>query len=187
MLFSADLSRVLPTLFRPSAAPDLTAPVAPGDQTRRFRPADLIRREARPGTRPLPVQDDMPSRLLFEATEWEGARPLSSPARSSPAMAERFAEFMTGREAPETVFLNSPGGSVVDALIIGRQLRGLEANTAMSAADICLSACPYLLAAGVTAACPRTRWWVCISISLARTQPYRPSLPSRISSAARVR
>lgn len=149
VLFSADLSRVLPTLFSPSSAPDLTAPVAPGDQTRRFRPGDLIRREALPGTRPLPVQDDMPSRLLFEATEWEEAPALILTGAIEPGDAERFADFMTGREAPQTVFLNSPGGSVVDALLIGRQIRDLGANTTMSAADICLSACPYLLAAGV--------------------------------------
>ncbi len=149
ILFSADLSRILPTLFAPSAAPELTAPVAPGDQTRRYRPADLIRREAPPGARPLPVPQDMPSRLLFETTEWDGDPALVLTGAIMPGDADRFSDFMAGREAPETVFLNSPGGSVGDALAIGRALRELEANTAMSEADICLSACPYLLAAGV--------------------------------------
>lgn len=149
ILFSADLSRILPTVFRPSAAPGITAPVAPGDQTRRYRPADLTRREAPPGARPLPVPQDMPSRLLFEVTEWNGAPALVLTGAILPGDAERFSDFMAGRPAPETVFLNSPGGSVSDALAIGRTLRALEVDTAMSEADVCLSACPYLMAAGV--------------------------------------
>lgn len=150
ILFSADLSRVLPTLFSPSDAPEITSPVAPGDQTRRYRPADLAPREAPPGARPLPVQQDMPSRLLFEATTWEDAPALVMTGGIGPGDAERFAEFMTAREAPATVFLNSPGGSVRDALLIGRRLREMEAATAMTEADVCLSACPYILAGGVT-------------------------------------
>ena len=149
ILFSADLSRVIPSLFSPSAAPDLTAPVAPGDQTRRFRPRDITLRQAPPGTRPLPAPQDMPSRLLFEVTEWEGDPALILTGAIMPGDAERFAEFMIARDAPEVVFLNSPGGSVIDALAIGRALRALEVDTAMAGADICLSACPYLLAAGV--------------------------------------
>jgi len=44
----------------------------------------------------------------------------------------------------------SPGGSVTDALILGRTLRGLGVTTRMLAGEICYSACPYLLAGGQT-------------------------------------
>lgn len=150
ILFSADLSRILPDLFSRTAAPALTNPVAPGDQTRRFRPGDLAPREAPPGSRPLPAPTDMPSRLLFEATTWEDGPALVLTGAIAPGDAERFSDFMIARDAPALVFLNSPGGSVGDALSIGRALRELGAGTRMTEADICLSACPYLLAAGTT-------------------------------------
>ncbi len=148
ILFSADLARVLPQIAWGSDAPALTTPAAPGDQTRRYRPAEIAPREAPPGSRPLPVPADMPSRLLFEPTTWQDAPALVLTGAIAPGDAARFAEFMAGRDAPATVFLNSPGGSVGDALDIGRALRGMDAATRMTAADICLSACPYLLAAG---------------------------------------
>lgn len=149
ILFSADLGRILPDLFSRTSAPEITAPTAPGDQTRRYSPGRMMPREAPPGSRPLPVPQDMPSRLTFDATEWEGAPALVLTGAITPGDAERFAEFMVARNAPEVVFLNSPGGSVRDALLIGRDIRAMEADTRMSTVDICLSACPYLLAAGV--------------------------------------
>jgi hypothetical protein len=53
-------------------------------------------------------------------------------------------------QPPEGVILNSPGGSVRDALELGRKLRAAGLNTAMRDGDICYSACPYVLAAGVS-------------------------------------
>ena len=55
------------------------------------------------------------------------------------------------REAPERVALNSPGGSVGDALAIGRAIRAAGIATEVGCHAVCLSACPYLfLAAGDT-------------------------------------
>lgn len=149
ILFSSDLARILPQITLRTDAPNLTQPFSPGDQTRRFRPGDLAPRDAAPGSRPLPVPQDMPSRLLFEMTDWEDAPALVLTGTISPGDVERFTDFMIARDAPEHVFVNSPGGSVGDALAIGRALRAMEVKTRMSSADICLSACPYLLAAGV--------------------------------------
>jgi hypothetical protein len=53
------------------------------------------------------------------------------------------------------VFLNSPGGSVHDALELGRALRLAGLETEMRDGDICYSACPYLLAAGVKRTIPQ--------------------------------
>ena len=150
VLLGTDLARTLPRLAFPSDAPDLTAPLGPGDQTRRYDPADLPPRPARPGSRPIPSSEDMPSRLLFEAVEWEGAPVLTLTGQIQPGDAARFAEFLdTASEAPVRAFLNSPGGSVRDALAIGQALRDREMETAMTGSDVCLSACPYILAGGV--------------------------------------
>ena len=150
VLFSSDLARILPQLAWPSRAPQLTDPVAPGDQTRRYRPAEVAPRPASPGTRrPVPASTEMPSRLLLEAADWDGAPSLTLTGQIAPGDAARLADYLASAPAPQTVFLNSPGGSVQDALAIGRTLRALEVDTRMSDTDICLSACPYILAAGI--------------------------------------
>ncbi len=151
VLIGADLTRILPTLLTPSDAPELTQPIGPGDQTRRFAPSDLAPRTATPGTRPIPTTTDMPSRLDFVAADWNGDPVITLTGDIAPGDATRFAEFLDAQSTPPvTAFLNSPGGSVQDALAIGRTLRTAGINTEMTASDICLSACPYLLAAGTT-------------------------------------
>ena len=151
LLIGLDFGRALPRLIWPSAAPQLTQPIGPGDQTRRYAPETLPLRAPRPGTRPVPATTDMPSRLDFVDTVWDGAPVITLTGAIAPGDAARFAEFLAGVDpAPEVAFLNSPGGSVGDALAIGRALRDSGAATAMTDSDICLSACPYILAAGVT-------------------------------------
>ncbi|QQA44099.1 ATP-dependent Clp protease proteolytic subunit [Pelagovum pacificum] len=149
VLFGSDFLRILPELTMPSSAPEIDEPLRPGDQTRRYRPADLELRTARPGSRPIPVTEDMPSRLLMESTTWETRPTLTLTGRIEAGDAERLSSFLTeATTQPELVYLNSPGGSVSDALAIGRQLRGLEVETRMTESDICMSACPYILASG---------------------------------------
>ncbi len=151
VLIGADLTRVLPSLLSPSDAPNLTQPIGPGDQTRRYAPADLGPRTATPGTRPIPSTTDMPSRLDFAAAEWNGEPVITLTGNIATGDAQRFADFLAAQNpSPETAFLNSPGGSVSDALAIGRAIRAAGINTEMTATDICLSACPYLLAGGLT-------------------------------------
>ena len=147
-LFGADLSRVLPDLLDGSSAPALTTPTAPGDQTRRYDPARVAPRQAPPGSRPLPASGDMPSRLIAERGTWNGEEVLTLTGAIAPGDAQRL--MSEERLDPGlTVYLNSPGGSVADALALGRWLREREADTAMGESDVCLSACPYLLAGGV--------------------------------------
>ncbi|WP_386682601.1 hypothetical protein [Loktanella sp. R86503] len=149
ILLGSDMLRVLPQLAFPSSAPDITQPLGPGDQTRRYDPAQIDPRPARPGTRPIPATTDMPSRLDFVDTVWDGQPVITLTGQIAPGDAARFADFLTTVDpAPTQAFLNSPGGSVQDALDMGRQIRSLGINTRMTATDICLSACPYLLAAG---------------------------------------
>ena len=151
VLLGSDMLRVLPQLVFPSTAPQLTQPVGPGDQTRRYRPGEVELREPRPGTRPVPSTTDMPSRLDFVDTSWNGDPVITLTGQIAPGDGARFAEFMARVDpVPATAFLNSPGGSVTDALSIGRALREAGVATAMTATDICLSACPYILASGTS-------------------------------------
>ncbi|MDF0603075.1 hypothetical protein P1J78_20205 [Psychromarinibacter sp. C21-152] len=148
ILFGRDIARVLPQLGFAPAAPALDEPVAPGDQTRRYDPSTLPTRPSRPGT-DLPATGDMPARLQFDRVAGTpGLMRLTGTI--APGDAERFADWLeTTGFVPERVQLHSPGGSVTDALEIGRSLRALEAETEVASDRICLSACPYVLAAGV--------------------------------------
>lgn len=145
-LAAADLARSVPPGEFPAALPftlpglrppGLEAPVAPGDQRRRFVPSEL---------RDLPQAGDMPSRLLFERPG-DNARLTGQIA---PGDAARFADWLEGegRGASE-IALHSTGGSVKDALAIGRLIRAAGMNTLIPEGKLCLSACPYILASGV--------------------------------------
>ena len=136
------------TALQPSQAPELTKPVSPGDQRRRYRPERTGPEPDR--QRPFAFPDEMPDRLTFDTADVEGRRALSLTGSIQPGDAERFVTFLdTQVVAPEVIYLNSPGGSVADALAIGRVLRQDELAVAMSDGDICLSACPYILAGGL--------------------------------------
>ncbi len=138
ILFAGDIARVLPQAALRPDAPGLTQPVLPGDQTRRYDRRHVPAGPAAPGTA------DMPSRLLFEL---EGDT-LTLTGAIAERDAARFDDWLSGRELPATVMLHSTGGSVTDALAIGRRLRAAGAATEVAAGRACLSACPYILAAG---------------------------------------
>ncbi|NNK16093.1 MAG: hypothetical protein HKP51_04215 [Sulfitobacter sp.] len=127
--------------FGPSA-PALTEPIRPGDQTRRYRPD----RAPAPG-QPMPTSP-LSDRLVLTTIE-AGASALlegSIAAGDGDRMAKELGELA---QKPQRVILNSPGGSVQDAIALGRFLRAEGFNTALRDGDICYSACPYLLASGV--------------------------------------
>ena len=124
----------LPALprFGPDA-PSYETPVRPGDQTRRYRPSA-----------PLPEFRDLPERLAIlrdgDTVTLRGAIAIGDGERVAGALRE---------DAPDLVRLVSPGGSVGDALQIGRAIRAVGADTVVPAGAPCLSACPYVLASGV--------------------------------------
>lgn len=67
-----------------------------------------------------------------------------------PGAATSFADEIERRgDYVETVALNSPGGSVEDALVIGRLIRESGFNTAVGDGALCGSSCPLVLAGGV--------------------------------------
>lgn len=140
LLFAGDLGRDFSLPTRGPAAPDLDQPTTPGDQTRRYDPAT---RPAGPGVAP---SGPMPERLVL--TESDGAWSLSG--QIAPGDGERIIRQIEARGdgAPQVIRLDSPGGSVTDALELGRTIREAGLSTDMESGAICLSACPYVLAAG---------------------------------------
>ncbi|UOA27932.1 hypothetical protein [Pseudosulfitobacter sp. DSM 107133] len=121
--------------------PQLTEPVAPGDQRRTYDPD-------RP--RPSGPSNPLPGRLTLtqmDGTTYrlEGTIAANDAARISDQIAK-------ADPAPERLVLQSPGGSVADALELGRFIRARGIATEMRSDEVCYSACPYLLAAGI----PRT-------------------------------
>ena len=125
----------LPALprFGPDA-PEMDAPVRPGDQTRRFTPAA-----------PLPEYRDLPERLAI----LRDGDTVTLRGGIGEGDAQRVTDDLRAAP-PATVRLISPGGSVSDALAIGRAIRTVGAATVVPAGAPCLSACPYVFAGGAS-------------------------------------
>ena len=127
--------------FGPSA-PRLSQPVQPGDQRRTFAPnRDL------PPLSPLRDPGKLPNRLTLtqgDGTTWRLEGTIAE------GDAERIISALDEAPSLDTLILQSPGGSVPDALAIGRHVRQMGLETRMLEGEFCYSACPYLLASGTT-------------------------------------
>lgn len=122
------------------AAPRLDRPVRPGDQRRVFAPG-----RDRPAVTPARDPGTLPDRLVL--THDSGTWRLEGTI--APGDAARIIPQIDRAEPPVSrLVLQSPGGSVGDALELGRHLRARGLDTVMLAGEICLSACPYILAGG---------------------------------------
>lgn len=123
-------------------APRLSEPVRPGDQRRLYQPS-----RDRPTVQPVRDPGDLPERLTLthEGAQWRLEGEIA------PGDADRLIPQIDRAEPPvETLLLQSPGGSVQDALALGRHLRDKGIATTVLAGEICYSACPYLFAGGTT-------------------------------------
>jgi hypothetical protein len=75
---------------------------------------------------------------------------LNAVGTISPGTAKTFAEEIAKRGSyVKTVVLHSPGGSVADALEMGRLIRQKGFNTAVETGRYCASSCPLMFAGGV--------------------------------------
>jgi hypothetical protein len=137
VLFLGDLGRDFVWPGGGPAAPTFDQPTRPGDQTRRYDPT----MPASPGTE---IDGPMPDRLVLQPLD--GDRALLT-GRIEAGDGERIVTQIATSSASQIV-LHSPGGSVTDALSIGRALRDAGKTITVRARDVCLSACPYMLAAG---------------------------------------
>src|SRR3979411_3512902 len=68
----------------------------------------------------------------------------------TPGLSEAFtAEVAKRGDYIKTVVLNSPGGSVTDAMAMGRLIRERKFATEVEAGKYCASSCPLMFAGGV--------------------------------------
>jgi hypothetical protein len=115
--------------FLPSSRPSVPAGT-PGEGPQTATPADLLRN-------PMTFDLVAGGRLLAVGT-------------ITPGSAARFASEIEKRGSyAKTVVLDSPGGSVADALAMGRLIRERKLSTAVEPGGRCASSCPLVFAGGV--------------------------------------
>src|SRR5438132_1421860 len=117
----------------PGMVPGILAPLLPGGDKRQM---------------PLPQPDGALARpMTFELVS--GGKLMATGA-ITPGISESFAAEVGKRgEYIRTVALNSPGGSVADALVMGRLIRDKKFATEVEAGKYCASSCPLVFAGGV--------------------------------------
>lgn len=131
----------------PSALPDL-GPTAPGQTPAvpylpSSRPDVTPREERRPGAAP---SADLAKPMTIELVA--GGR-LEASGTITPGTAERFKTEIDKRgDYVKTVVLNSPGGSVSDALAMARLIRERKLDTLVEGKALCASSCPLVFAGG---------------------------------------
>jgi len=128
----AELREDLPALNLPSLVPSILAPLLPGDKR----------------LAPLPQPEGaMAQPMTFELV---GGGRLMATGTITPGIWKNFAaEAERHSEYIRTVVLNSPGGSVTDALAMGRLIREKRFATEVEAGKYCVSSCPLVFAGGV--------------------------------------
>src|SRR3981081_1628078 len=122
-----------PALDLPSILPSILVPLLPGGDKRLL---------------PLPPPDGpMAKPMTFELVS--GGK-LMAAGTITPGISEAFAAGVSRHgEYIKTVVLSSPGGSVADALTMGRLIREKKFATEVEAGKYCASSCPLVFAGGV--------------------------------------
>jgi hypothetical protein len=116
----------------PATLPNILAPLLPGSDRR---------------LSPLPQRDGKLGKpMTFELV---GGGRLMATGTITPGIAEAFAEEI-GKRADyiKTIVLNSPGGSVADAMTMGRLIREKKFATEVEAGRVCASSCPLMFVGG---------------------------------------
>ena len=117
----------------PGLIPSILAPLLPGGDRR---------------LAPMPQPDGaMAKPMTFELVS--GGR-LMATGTITPGISEAFAAEVNKRgDYIKTVVLNSPGGSVGDALAMGKLIREKKLATEVAAGKYCASSCPLVFVGGV--------------------------------------
>lgn len=128
----AEIKRDASTLDLPSVLPSILAPLLPGGDKR---------------LTPLPQPEGALAKpMTFELV---GGGRLIANGTITPGISQAFAAEIGKRgDYIKTVVLNSPGGSVVDALAMGRLIREKNLATEIEAGKYCASSCPLMFAGG---------------------------------------
>ena len=136
----AEITQEQPSFNLPSIVPSVLAPLLPGGDKRLM---------------PLPQPDGaMAKPMTFELV---GGGKLMATGTITPGISESFAAEIGKRgDYIKTVVLNSPGGSVTDALAMGRLIREKKFATEVEAGKYCARRARWCSAAASNAA-PTTR------------------------------
>jgi hypothetical protein len=129
----AEIQPGSPALHLPSMVPSILAPLLPGSDKR---------------LTPLP----QPVGAIAEPMTFDlvSGNKLMATGTITPGSSQSFAtEVGRHSEYIKTVVLNSPGGSVTDALAMGRLIREKKFATEVEAGKYCVSSCPLIFAGGV--------------------------------------
>jgi hypothetical protein len=129
----AEIRQDLSMSDSPGILPSILAPLLPGGDKRLM---------------PLPQPDGaLAQAMTFELVS--GGR-LMATGTITPGSSQAFAAEVERRgDYVKTVVLNSPGGSVVDALAMGRLIRERKFATEVEAGKYCASSCPLMFAGGI--------------------------------------
>jgi len=129
----AEIQPGSPALNLPSLVPQILAPLLPGSDKR------LAPLPEPAGALAAPMTFDLVS-----------GNKLMAIGTITPGIAQSFAAEV-GRHGDyiKTVVLNSPGGSVTDALAMGRLIRERKFATEVETGKYCASSCPLVFAGGV--------------------------------------
>jgi hypothetical protein len=129
----AEIEQEQRPLNLPSIVPSVLAPLLPGGDKRLM---------------PLPQPDGVMAKpMTFELV---GGGKLMATGAITPGISESFAAEIGKRgDYIKTVVLNSPGGSVSDAVAMGRLIREKKFATEVEAGKYCASSCPLVFAGGL--------------------------------------
>lgn len=130
---AAEVRREAPPPDLPSLLPSIPLPALPDGEKR---------------LTPRPQADGLMAKpMTFELV---GGGKLMATGTITPGISEAFAAEVAKRgDYIKTVVLNSPGGSVTDALAMGRLIREKNFATEVESGKYCASSCPLVFAGGV--------------------------------------
>lgn len=130
---AAEVRHVMPSSDLPGMVPSILAPL-PQDGDKRLTPRPHA---DGPMARPMTFELVSGGKLMTTGT-------------ITPGTSEAFAAEVAKRgDYIKTVVLNSPGGSVADALAMGRLIRERNFATEIEPGQYCASSCPLVFAGGV--------------------------------------
>ncbi|RWX76789.1 hypothetical protein EPK99_14020 [Neorhizobium lilium] len=99
-----------------------------------------------------PVEPASPAEVLRKAIRFElqTGGVLLAEGAIDPGASARFAQEIEARgEYVKVIALNSPGGSVEDAIAMSKLIREKKLNTKVASKALCASSCPIVFAGGV--------------------------------------
>jgi hypothetical protein len=129
----AEIRSDSPASESPGILPSILAPLLPGGDKRLM---------------PLPQPDGTLTQTM--SFELVGGGRLMATGTITPGSSRTFAAEIERRgDYVKTVVLNSPGGSVADALAMGRLIRERKFATEVEGGKYCASSCPLVFAGGI--------------------------------------